>query len=129
MFTRIKKEDLPEDSHMSPDLLENHKEFISIKFYGKPYYIPLPASRKLGKLIVQENETEFERYIQFIISALYLQVRDTVGSEIHGRLSREIEEGLNKMFSQNLGRAVMERLDQKLLPGKEESDGQKKADS
>lgn len=117
MLERIRVEDVPEDAHLCPDLLEKYKEFVKIQYYGLKYYLPLPANRKLKKMVEQATELEFEDYLRSILHAIYLQIRDTVGSEVHESLSRDIQEGLAKLFSENLGHAIIDKMDQKLLHG------------
>ena len=81
----------------------------------------LGGTRKKGGSIVfntYKKERDAEEFIQTIAMALYLQVRDTVGSEIHDTLSREIQEQFQNLFSKNLGIQIQSQLDQRmgLLP-------------
>jgi len=115
----IKKKDLPKHVSLSPHLLSKCKELIEISYIGVKYYIPITDDvkkiikrKKFGNINMIKNDDVF----QDIINSIYLQVRDTVGSEIHSELSQQIEEGFSKLFSLPLAKKIDEQLNRKLLP-------------
>ena len=120
---------LPEGVSLSEDLRKRALCYVPIQLFGRTYYVPLTlhmvrtlgGTRKKGGSIVfntYKKERDAEEFIQTIAMALYLQVRDTVGSEIHDTLSREIQEQFQNLFSKNLGIQIQSQLDQRmgLLP-------------
>ena len=131
MITFIRTEALPKDCKTSPALMEKTKYFVEIQYVGITYYIPItPHTAKVlglptrrpptNKEMFFEKEQSIERFCRDFIAAIYLQTRDTVGQEIYERLHREIQAGLEKMFSQGLSDAIEKGIDQKLLPAQGE---------
>jgi hypothetical protein len=125
----LRPEELPEDCKTCPDLLERAKYFASVQYIGKIYYIPItPHTAKILGLITTRlptkeecpfsKEQSIDKFFQDQIAALYLQVRDTIGSEIYQNLSTEIKKGFEGFFEKNLDIAIINKLDQKLLPDK-----------
>ncbi|HUT00634.1 MAG TPA: hypothetical protein VMY59_09985, partial [Candidatus Thermoplasmatota archaeon] len=96
----IKKKDLPKNISLSQHLLEQCTEIVEIDFFGVKYYIPLTI--EINKVIKRGkfghyNLIKNDNLLQDIINAVYLQIRDTVGADIHSQLSQQIEEGFSKM--------------------------------
>lgn len=106
MLTRIKLEDLPEGI-LSDHIKGEYKEYVVVKSLGVDYYVPLPK-RVLSFLKKMNPNNRFnieiflEDWLRNVISALHLQVRDTVGAEVESSLSRQITESFSKMFQENL---------------------------
>ena len=50
---------------------------------------------------------------------MYLQIRDTIGGEIHQQLSTEIKDGFGKLVSNYLEKRIDTELDKKQLEYKE----------
>jgi hypothetical protein len=57
-----------------------------------------------------------EGFLQDIVAAVYLQVRDTVGAEIHRQLSTDIKDQFEKIFSERLEQVIEQKFEQKQLP-------------
>ena len=121
----IKKKDLPKSVSLSKHLLDRCSELIEIHLLGVYYYIPITDEvkqvikrKKLGRFDMIKNADLF----QDILNSVYLQIRDTVGSEIHSNLSQQIEEGFSKLFSLPLAKKIDEQLNL-ALPPKREKDG------
>ena len=55
-----------------------------------------------------------ENALREMIDGLYLQVRDTVGGEIHSELSEQINNGLSKLFDDKLDLAITDGFQKKL---------------
>jgi hypothetical protein len=117
-------EDLPADAKSCDDLKGRAKYFIQVHRQGRHFYLPvtremkrlLGLSIRKGMMTVSpKTATMVEDLLRDIISSVYLQVRDTVGEEIHDKLSRQITEGLAGMFDKKLGTAVEGGLNQRLL--------------
>jgi len=119
----IKKKDLPKNISLSQHLLEQCTEIVEIDFFGVKYYIPLTI--EINKVIKRGkfghyNLIKNDNLLQDIINAVYLQIRDTVGADIHSQLSQQIEEGFSKMFSLPLAKKIDDQLTKALPPPKEE---------
>ena len=105
MLIRIKKSELPEYVSVSPHHLEQCKELAVISHFGNKYYIPLTPM--ISKLLTHNCAEEI---IRDIIGATYIQIRDTVGREIHQQLSGQIGEGFEKLFEKALFKEINQRL-------------------
>jgi hypothetical protein len=124
MLALYKTEDLPKDATTCGNLKDKANYFIQIMYLGKNYYLPLTNEMKKalglsirgGRLLHSRNEFNIEGFLRDVISAVYLQIRDTVGVEIHQTLSKQITEGMEKMFEDNLYKSIEGGLNQKLLP-------------
>ena len=121
MIEIIPKSDLPKDHKLSRHLLDNADHVAVIRFYGGKYYIPIgfKERRLMGLQIrdgqpvfkVQRSVFDWEDFFRTIIDVVYLQVRDTVGSEIKQHLEQEIHESFDRLFSDQLEKKI-----EKLLP-------------
>jgi hypothetical protein len=112
------------------DLKSRAQYFVPISYLGRKYYLPLTKEIKRvlgisvrtvkGEPTVNCNSNSFdvEEGLRDIISAIYLQIRDTVAAEVHSSLSDKIAEGFKKFFEQNLDATIHTQLDNKLLPDK-----------
>lgn len=109
--------------------------YITIKLFGIPYYIPITKEvkklfkiQRRGKQFIFDSyktEERFRKFVRDIITSIYLQVRDTIGSEIHSKLRGQIETGFGNMFSKLIDKKINQGF-QKLLPyinDKEKLDG------
>ena len=127
MLELIKTENLPEDAQVCEDIKNRALYFMAIMYSGYRYYIPLTGEIKkmLGISIrtfrdgkarpVNCDEFKIDKGLRDIIHSVYLQIRDTVGAEIHDEISRQVSDGLQKMFQVHLARAIDKELDKKLL--------------
>jgi hypothetical protein len=112
----IMRHELPEDCELCPDILNKYREFAEIQYMGKNYYIPIPDGKLLKFLDSNFNmDMKLEDYFRQIIAALYLQVRDTVGSEVYRQTSDDLKSFLETMFSENLSKTITNKLNEKLL--------------
>jgi hypothetical protein len=121
----IKKKDLPKYVSLSQHLLEQCEELVEVDFIGTKYYIPITEDVEMiirrgqfGHMNMIKNADLF----QDIINSMYLQIRDTVGSEIHSQLSQQIEEGFSTLFNLSLAKKINEQLNKALPPPKREND-------
>lgn len=115
---------LPEDAQTSPHFKERAEGWIEVMLYGIRYYIPVTqefkkafkVKRKKDELIfaTYKQEDELVPFLRDLISTIYLQIRDTVGSEIHGKLSRQIEHGFGKLVENYLDNQIEDALNNKL---------------
>ena len=118
---------LPKDVPLSNDIKERAEGYMKISLFGIPYYIPITKEvkklfkiKRSGKYFVFESykkEQRFRKFVRDIVNSIYLQVRDTIGSEIHYKLRTQIEDGFGNMFSKILEKKINYGF-QKLLPYK-----------
>lgn len=123
MFKIINK--LPKDVPTSPHLIEKAKAWFEIMLSGKDYYVPLTKEfQKLLKIKKINGEYKMPSYksekhvhdaLQDMVHGIYLQIRDTIGSEIHYELSSQIKKDFEKLFSNKLENAINAGF-QKRLP-------------
>jgi len=119
--------ELPDDVELSPYLKERSNGYLRVQHSGKSYYIPLTKemkkvfkiSRKKDTLMFGKTETQFSDMVSVIIDAVYLQVRDTVGSEVKSSIMDEIKNRIDNLLAPKLGKEIDDRLNRKLLPGEE----------
>jgi hypothetical protein len=121
----IAKKDLPSHIKLSQHLLDKCLFILEVDLFGRPYYIPI--TKEVERVIKMKepfkngvtlaDDTDMFRDV---INALYLQMRDTVGSEIHQHLSAQIEEGFSKLFELPLAKEISNRLNEKLPPHEEQ---------
>ncbi len=111
----IKVKDLPADAKVSEDMKQRARLFISISYYGHSCYIPVEHHMKrILKIRIRNGEPEIsfdgaaylERFLRDIIAAVYFQVRDTVGNEIHQDLSSKLQKGFERYFNENLKKLI-----------------------
>jgi len=121
----IKKKDLPKHVSLSHHLLDRCDELIEIDFLGVKYYIPITEDvekivkrSRFGIVSLIRNPDLF----QDLINAFYLQIRDTIGADIHSQLSQQIEEGFSTLFSLPLAKRIDEQLNKALPPKREKKD-------
>ena len=120
MYDFIKKEELPKNHTLSPHLLEKADHFLVIMLYGNTYYLPIGfKERKLFGLHIRKGELSWTNwdvgrtltcFIQDIIAVIYLQIRDTVGSEITATLMQDIHQHFDNMFEDKLFERVKTAL-------------------
>jgi hypothetical protein len=119
----FEKDQLPPGIKLCPDLIERAEFFIEIKYLGYRYYIPITKkAMKVLKITRRDLNSEFllntrmEGFFQDIVASIYLQIRDTIGAEIHRQLSEEIKSGFENLFSNNLEKLISNKFEQKQLP-------------
>lgn len=118
---------LPKDVPLSDDIKGRAEGYMKIGLFGIPYYIPITKEvkklfhiKRRGKRFIFDSykkEQRFRKFVRDIITSIYLQVRDTIGSEIHSQLSSQIEDGFGKMFNNLIDKKINQGF-QKLLPYK-----------
>ena len=120
----IKKIKLPKNVELSKDLKERAIGYFEVMLYGIKYYIPFTKEMKKVLHIKKEkdkwkvpNETKLSRMLQTIISAIYLQLRDTIGAEIHQELDRELRNTFSGLFEKYINNKIDKKF-KKLLPYK-----------
>ena len=121
---------IPKEIELSPDLKSRAKGYIEIMYFGVTYYIPVTKElQKVFNIKKIKGQLSFENYkkgryirkcLQDIIAGVYLQIRDTIGAELHQQLSRKIEEGFGNLFSNYLEKHIEDSLNIKLLEHKGE---------
>jgi hypothetical protein len=117
--------ELPANVPTSPDLKERALAWIEFRSIGGTYYAPITKEAKkllglhtvLGKLVLSYDQINLlEKYVHDIYWALYIEIRDTVGSEIHDSISEDIKKQFHNMFSKKLGDTIEKGLDKRLMP-------------
>ncbi len=124
----------PSDISISPNAEEKALRWIKVLYYGGTYYIPLNQNLKKA-LKLKERSGQFycdtykqmnfiDKALRDIISALYIQIRDSIGSNITQSLSDEIQEGLEKLYQKQLYGKVMSKFPElpEILDHKEEEE-------
>ena len=116
---------LPKDVELSEHLKSQAECYIEIMHFGVRYYVPVTKEfKKIFKIRKRKGYYYFEDYklgsnmramLQDIISGVYLQIRDSIGAELHQQLSSEIKSGFAKMFDGFLGKKIETGLNNKLL--------------
>jgi len=118
---------LPKDVPLSNDIKGRAEGYMKISLFGIPYYVPITKEvkklfkiKRRGRQFIFDSykkEGRFRKFVRDIITSIYLQVRDTIGSEIHSQLRTQIEEGFGNMFNKILDKKINLGF-QKLLPYK-----------
>ncbi len=90
--------------------------YFIILLYGTKYYIPLTKDlKKLLRIKKVKNKFIFpsykaerflENYLRIVVDSLYLQVRDTVGTEVYSKLDTELRESFSKLFENLISKNV-----------------------
>lgn len=109
----IRVEKVKED--LCQDLKERHPDWAKVLYFGHSYFVPVP--KKLRNLFKHVHPAKghsvdqyLEDYLRDVIHALFLQVRDSVGSEVESELTRQIKDGFEKMFQDQLGKLVQQKM-------------------
>jgi len=115
---------LPKDVELSPDIRERAEAYFEIMNYGRYYYVPITKEvkklfglKRKGKEIIFKSFNQNRRIYKFlhdVISGIYLQIRDTVGSEIHQEISQQITGEIEKRLDRPLWKEIERRFDKKL---------------
>ncbi len=115
---------LPKGVPLSQHLKEKAKAYYGVRFYGRLYYIPITKeSKKLfglktkgRKILIDDYKTmgRAEVFIRDIIDSVYLQMRDTVGAEVHQELSNQIKRGFAQLADKGLERMINHRIKKQL---------------
>lgn len=123
MITFVREK--PGGAQLSDYLCEKAEGYVVVMLYGKDYCIPLTPdikkvcgiSRQGDRLIFKKGDSlKFGKMLQSIVDAVYLQVRDTVGSEITKSLSGQLNEFLEDRFEGAIGNVVSDQLTRGMLP-------------
>ena len=121
--------EIPEGEELSPRLKEDAEGFVEIMYLGKCYYYPLTKEFKRlfkikiedGRMVMSANmQKKLGVFLQDLIAAIYIQIRNTIGSEVYSKLSREMSDGLEKLYAGTLGKAIESGLSDKMLLEKSE---------
>jgi hypothetical protein len=117
------KDNLPPDAKMSDDLKQRAEFFMEVQFLGVKYYVPftkeakkifgVSSTKSLLESFIKSNR--LEKLFRDLIASVYLQIRDTVGSEIKHDLSEGIKNSFEKMFSERLEQTINNKFEQKQL--------------
>ncbi len=128
--------ELPKDVKLSKSLEEKAFGYYKIKLFGMDYYVPITKElMRLFNIKLVDGKFVFRRYrdrgdiedmLRYIINSTYLQVRETIGSEVYLDLSEDIKKGFEKMYAQRLMTAIDERLQVKSLEYKEDKEEEEK---
>ena len=120
----IPKSKLPKNTTLSKYLQEKAIAYVSIQLYGIHYYFPFTKEmkkvfhiKKMGKFWSIPNSIKLEHSIRDIIGSIYLQIRDTIGSEIHQELDNELRNTFSTLFENYLEKRINKEF-QKKLPHK-----------
>ncbi len=62
--------------------------------------------------------TRTEDFFRDVIIAVYMQIRDSIGADIHQQLSEQIKDGFENIFNDSLSKTITKKLNQKMLPEK-----------
>lgn len=118
----LKKNKLPKDIPMSQHLKEKALGYFRVMFYGIHYYIPFTKDMKKVLRIKKEkerwvipNQIKLDDMFRTIVDSIYLQVRDTVGSEIHRTLDAELRATFSGLFENYLSKKIDDKFEN-LLP-------------
>ncbi len=122
---------LPDDIELSKFLNEKANGYFVVILHGMKYYIPLiKEMRQIFKIKIVDGhiqspasfkgQQKIFHILQYIIDAVYLQMRDTVGGEVYGKLDRNIKDGLEKMYTNILQQTIIGGMNNKMLPEKNE---------
>lgn len=120
----IEKKDLPKHVSMSQDQLSKCEQIFVVMYVGVEYYIPMtPEVMKVMKLFESKRfNTRMEDFFQEVVRSVYMQIRDSVGAEVHRQLSDQIKDGFETMFESSLSNAIQNKLNQKMLSGGDKED-------
>ena len=109
------------DQHTNWPTCEHLKErakhgFFVVKHFGVDYHIPISTDMKklfginiiAGKPTFQSfnDEHRAEEFVRDLIHSVYLQIRDTVGSEIEQHLKQAMTESISNAFSDIISNKV-----------------------
>lgn len=123
---------LPEYISMSQYLKEKADGYIKVSLNGKKYYVPLTKEikkrfhiKRMGNKINFSDfkeETALSDMINMIGSSLYLQTRDTVGSEIREEITNIVQDKIANLFNPQVEKEIDLRFEakDKLLKDKNE---------
>jgi len=115
----------PDNVELSDYLCEKAEGYVIFMLSGKEYCVPVTPefkkafgiSRQGDHLVYKQGTSlKVEKVIRDIGDALYLQMRDTVGREIKGDLSRQLTNFLEKKCYPAISGAVDSKLNERLLP-------------
>ena len=117
-------------TELSPYLLERSKGWLlSVMHGGISYYIPVSTEmKKVFGIHIENGKPVFDSHARGfrlddvlcdIIDSVYLQIRDTVGSEIATDLHQQLEDSFSKMFENVISSKVEKELNHRLPPPKE----------
>ena len=116
---------LPKGIELSPDIRERAEGYIVIMRFGTNYYVPITKELKKNLGIKRRGKKFFfkfdhsyyriDKMLRDIIAGVYLQVRDTIGADIHQQISAELSKGFEKLFENAIEGKINNKF-QKLLP-------------
>jgi len=123
----IKPNELPKDVQTSLHHRKYSELFLPISLYGIQFYIPITKKFRIFLGIKKdkgaypyEGTKKLESFLQKLVDAVYLQVRDTIGVEIKSELSSQMQESFAKIFDESIDKKVDLLLNQKMLEGKKD---------
>lgn len=104
--------ELPKHIKFSKYIMEKSTGFVYFMSFGKTYYIPV--TKELQKVIKLSGKyakkLDIEEMLRDLITSLYIQYRDTVGSETFRTLWQELDNSLRKKYSKPLMEKITNRM-------------------
>lgn len=100
--------ELPKNT-LSQYLIEKNVGFMTILLKGITFYVPI--DRKLKKVIEDNPKIDIEDNIRNVIDSTYLQLKELLCDEIQASLSRQIDEGFEKMYAEKLRKVIFSKFD------------------
>jgi hypothetical protein len=123
MMTYLTK--FPEHVPTSQYLIDNADGCFSIDLYGQPYYIPVTKElkkifglKKRGDKMIfasSKDDMMIEEILRLVIDATYIQIRDTVGSEISQEITKIVTNKIANLLAPQLDREITKRFEKKFL--------------
>ena len=121
---------LPKGVKLSQHLREGAMGYLRVAYLGNDYYLPITKNAKkiFGFKIIKgkieqrdwETNTKMADFARDVVGAMFLQVRESVGDEIHSSLSQDIAEGFSKLAEKGLERIINYRINKRLPAPKKE---------
>lgn len=116
---------LPKADHqLCKHLSDKAEGYIKVQLSGGWYWIPVTRDMKKffgmtrnGNHITcgsYNRDQAFENSMKDTAWAIYLQMRDVIGSEIKNELSDELQEGFAKMFESKIGKVVDTKINERM---------------
>lgn len=114
----IKLQDLP--VKVCEDLRDRYKYWTVVRSLGKSYYIPVSKKalntidtivpNRMGRVTAPKTE----RYMQDVVAALFLQIRESVGDGIQAHLEQKISEGFQSLLQNGLNQVIRSEMENRL---------------
>jgi len=116
---------LPKGYPTSKDIKRTAIAYYRYTLFGNEYYAPITAeSKKLLRFKVRKGKIVFESYMQEkrlgkylgdVTLQSYYAIRDFVGQEVYKDLDRNIKQGLENMYQNELEKRIKKGIEKKML--------------